>query len=254
MVFQAIISILKLFLEMAKVELMKLMAIENITGRIVLKSGLHIGAGDTEMHIGGTDNPIIKHPHTLEPYIPGSSLKGKVRSLLELRSGLMAVSKGEPLQIKHLRKAEGQQREQGARIVKLFGCSGAEGEAMAAYGPTRVAFADCPLHPDWREFAAGKRLSLVEVKSENSINRIQGTALNPRFTERVPATAEFTFAVSLKRFEDDGEDLLDTLLAGLKLLELDALGGSGSRGYGRVRLVFDREDLRERFEKIDPFA
>jgi CRISPR-associated protein Csm3 len=62
---------------------MQLMNIKKIKGRIVLKSGLHIGAGDTEMHIGGTDNPVIKHPLTQEPYIPGSSLKGKVRSLLE---------------------------------------------------------------------------------------------------------------------------------------------------------------------------
>ena len=76
---------------------MKLMTIKEITGKITLRSGLHIGAGDMEMKIGGTDNPVIKHPHTDEPYIPGSSLKGKVRSLLEMRSGLMAKTDGKPL-------------------------------------------------------------------------------------------------------------------------------------------------------------
>ena len=233
---------------------MKLLNIESITGTIVLRSGLHIGAGDAEMRIGGTDNPIVKHPHTLEPYIPGSSLKGKVRSLLELRSGLMGKSGGAPLQIKHLDEIDGALRERGELIIKLFGSSGAEGEALEEYGPSRAAFADCPIHPQWRERAAAKRLSLVEVKSENSINRIQGTALDPRFTERVPAGVEFAFVISLKRFEGDGDTLLDTLLTGLKLLELDALGGNGSRGYGRVRLVFDRDDIGERFEKIDPFA
>jgi len=73
---------------------MKLAAVKEICGKIILKSGLHIGAGDTEMRIGGTDNPVIKHPHTMEPYIPGSSIKGKVRSLLEMRSGFMANTQG----------------------------------------------------------------------------------------------------------------------------------------------------------------
>ena len=74
---------------------MRLTAIKILEGKITLKSGLHIGSGDMEMHIGGTDSPVIKHPHTLEPYIPGSSLKGKVRSLLEMESGLMIYTDGD---------------------------------------------------------------------------------------------------------------------------------------------------------------
>ena len=74
---------------------MKLLSIKKLQGKITLKSGLHIGSGNMEMHIGGTDSPVIKHPHTLDPYIPGSSLKGKVRSLLEEESGLMIYTKGE---------------------------------------------------------------------------------------------------------------------------------------------------------------
>jgi CRISPR-associated protein Csm3 len=73
---------------------MQLVDIAEIKGKIIVKTGLRIGAGDTEMRIGGLDNPIIKHPHTLEPYIPGSSLKGKVRSLLEMKSGLMGQDRG----------------------------------------------------------------------------------------------------------------------------------------------------------------
>jgi CRISPR/Cas system CMR subunit Cmr6 (Cas7 group RAMP superfamily) len=65
---------------------------KKLEGAIILKSGLHIGSGNMEMHIGGTDSPVIKHPHTLEPYIPGSSLKGKIRSLLEMASGLVPVA------------------------------------------------------------------------------------------------------------------------------------------------------------------
>jgi CRISPR-associated protein Csm3 len=74
---------------------MKLKEIKKLEGTITLKSGLHIGSGNMEMKIGGTDSPVIKHPHTLEPYIPGSSLKGKVRSLLEMESGLVLFASKE---------------------------------------------------------------------------------------------------------------------------------------------------------------
>ena len=66
---------------------MKLTNIVEIKAKLVLETGLHIGAGDSEMHIGGIDNSVIKHPITQSPYIPGSSLKGKIRTLLEWRSG-----------------------------------------------------------------------------------------------------------------------------------------------------------------------
>jgi len=231
---------------------MQLIDIKEIKGKIILKSGLHIGAGDTEMHIGGTDNPVIKHPHTQEPYIPGSSLKGKVRSLLEMKSGLMVRTNGRPVQAALLKKLNGYEREECEKILKLFGSSGAEGEEIAKIGPTRVSFADCLLNDAWRRKAREERLSHFEVKSENSINRIQGTAENPRFTERVPAGVTFDFSVSLKMLGEEN-DLFDYLMTGLKLLEMDALGGSGSRGYGKIRLLFNDEEIKKNFEDINPF-
>ncbi|MBW2037798.1 MAG: type III-A CRISPR-associated RAMP protein Csm3, partial [Deltaproteobacteria bacterium] len=120
-------------------------------------------------------------------------------------------------------------------------------------GPTRVSFADCPLSDEWREKVRDERLGLVELKSENTINRIKGTAENPRFTERVPAGTEFDFKVSLKILSDKEEALFDYLLFGLKLLEMDSLGGNGSRGYGKIRFEFDDEDIRNKFESIKPF-
>ena len=116
---------------------MKLIGIKEIKGKIVLKSGLHIGAGDTEMKIGGTDNPVIKHPHTMEPYIPGSSLKGKVRSLLEMRSGLMGQTKGEPLSLSDLRGLEGKQKGDCESILKIFG-SRMFFKSQACYNGTRL--------------------------------------------------------------------------------------------------------------------
>lgn len=234
---------------------MRLVAITEVKGKIILKSGLHIGAGDTEMRIGGTDNPVIKHPHTQEPYIPGSSLKGKVRSLLEMRSGLMMKTGGNPVSLKTLSKNEltDEQKRECEKILKLFGASGADGEGTDSLGPTRVSFADCPLDGDWKKKAAERHLSLTEVKSENSINRIKGMAENPRFSERVPADTVFSFSVTLKQLGQESE-LVEYLLEGLKLLEMDALGGSGSRGYGRIHFDFEDQRIKQRFEEITPLG
>ena len=235
-------------------EAMKLVNIKQITGKIILETGLHIGAGDIEMHIGGTDNPVVKHPFTHEPYIPGSSLKGKVRSLLELKSGLLPKNHDpkKPLSAKILENLSKDEKQEAERILKLFGTSGADSEAKKDLGPTRVSFADCFLTKECREKAQKGEIVLTEVKAENSINRITGTAENPRFTERVPAGVEFSFCITLKEFEDD-QGLEDLLLQGLKLLQHDALGGSGSRGYGRVRFEFDNPELQEKFDQINPF-
>ncbi|PIE68200.1 MAG: type III-A CRISPR-associated RAMP protein Csm3 [Deltaproteobacteria bacterium] len=234
---------------------MKLTGVKEYTGKIILRSGLHIGAGDAEMHIGGTDNPVIKHPHTLEPYIPGSSLKGKIRFLLELRSGLIGKRKkvdGSPLSLKDFRDAQGEERAACAAILKLFGISGADQDDAGEIGPSRASFADCALEPEWRKNAFENNRVLTEVKSENSIDRIKGTALNPRFTERVPADTHFSFSITVKQMEGD-EDLENILFQGLKLLELDTLGGSGSRGYGRVVFLFNESEDQNRYESTTPF-
>jgi len=230
---------------------MKLLRIKEITGKITLKSGLHIGAGDMEMKIGGTDNPVIKHPHTQDPFIPGSSLKGKVRSLLEMRSGLMAKTGGSPLKPSHLKDCSEREKAEGEKILRLFGSSGADDPGLAELGPTRVSFADAFINDHWKRDADRNQLPLTEVKSENSINRIKGTAENPRFTERVVSGCEFDFRISLKEFEDDA-NLEDFLIEGLRLLQMDALGGNGSRGYGKVEFSFDDQRLQEKFDQITP--
>jgi CRISPR-associated protein Csm3 len=230
---------------------MQLTKIISIQSDLRLLTGLHIGAGDGEMHIGGVDNPVIRHPITNIPYIPGSSLKGKIRSLLEWRSG--AVQEG-PLGWKERDKPNV------LPILQLFGIGGSEqlnAEDARVIGPTRLSFWDCFLKDDWVSRMKEDNLSLVEVKSENSINRISGTATNPRQTERIPAGAVFAFRASFKRLDTDKEDLLNTVLAGLKLLEMDSLGGSGSRGYGKVKfekLAVDGEDCIEKLNGTNPFA
>lgn len=234
---------------------MRLREIREFTGKITLKSGLHIGAGETEMRIGGTDNPVVKHPYTLEPYIPGSSLKGKVRALLEMKSGLMRLTGGKPFSASDLRECKtDEERSEGKKILKLFGASGADEEQLKEIGPTRVSFADAFLRDEWKKEVLEKQhASFTEIKAENSINRIKGTAEHPRFTERVPAGAEFAFCITLKVMEDEDEELEEYLLKGLRLLQMDSLGGNGSRGYGRIAITFDNEEIQQRFEQADPF-
>ena len=235
---------------------LKLKAIKTLSGKIILKSGLHIGAGNTEMHIGGMDNPVIKHPHTNDPYIPGSSLKGKIRSLLELKCGLVPYADGGgPVNNSTLKKVKGNGclEENCLAILKLFGSSGSEADETGSIGPTRLLFSDCYLDERWKKMAGDRRYLLTEEKSENSINRISGTAANPRFTERVPEGTVFSFCLSCRILKEGDEAIFEKyVLDGLKLLELDALGGSGSRGYGRVKvtdLSMDGEAWQEKLDK-----
>ncbi len=204
---------------------MKLKEIIKISGIIKLLSGLHIGAGDSALEIGGLDQPIIKHPITGEPYIPGSSLKGKIRSLLELKYGkfindLNAKNYGGPCNCGN------------CLICKVFGvgASNKSGEA----GPTRLLVRDAFMTEEWKEKFKNGELSL-EIKYENTINRITGTAEHPRPLERVPAGVEFEFNMSVRIYDQDNEDeILSLIKQGMALLQLDALGGNGSRGCGHI--------------------
>ena len=231
---------------------MKLTNIVEIKAKLVLETGLHIGAGDSEMHIGGIDNSVIKHPITQSPYIPGSSLKGKIRTLLEWRSGAVQNA---PLTVKDITKNP----EEVKNILRLFGISGDtknSEQEVAEIGVSRLAFWDCALDSDWEKAIRDDNQLLTEAKSENTIDRITSltTGGGVRQTERVPAGAEFDFKLMLRQFEGDKPELLELVLKGLKLLELDSLGGSGSRGYGKVKFIELTVDGETRnLDDIKPF-
>jgi len=212
---------------------MKLQNIKEIKATIIVKSGLHIGGSNDEIKIGGIDNPVIKNPLTNEPYIPGSSLKGKIRSLIEWQYGAM-TSDGKPADITK------NDNEVVKQIVKLFGNGSTIKNNVLAkeIGPTRVSFNDCLL---LNKEELLEKNALTEEKIEVTINRLTGSVGGggPRHMERVPSGAKFDFGVTLLEFEEDSN--LEAILAlGMKLLELTNLGGNGSRGYGKIE-----------FEKIE---
>ena len=216
---------------------MKIKNIKEIKATLKVKTGLHIGGSKDEIKIGGIDNPIIKNPLTNEPYIPGSSLKGKIRSLLEWQLGIVENS-GSPVsavETKNNQQVKKINFEEIKPLVKLFGNGTTIKEPSIAkeIGPTRVSFGDCNL---LNKDSLLEKNALTEEKVEVKIDRLTGSVGKggPRHMERVPSGAEFDFGVSLIEFESDSEDFEAILALGFKLLELTNLGGSGSRGYGKV--------------------
>lgn len=214
------------------------MKIVKLTGMVELLSGLHIGGGDDTMKIGGVDNQVIKDINTDKPYIPGSSLKGKMRSLLEWHYGLVGFSDGNPFSAKYMGGAFPKEREGEAIILmQLFGSSIVKddekilNEKNIDLGITRISVGDCKLIEKDGEIVS-------EAKYENVIDRQKGTALNPRQTERVPAGVKFEFSIRVKVLDNNEEESLKQMVEkGLDLVQDDYLGGNGSRGYGRVQFV-----------------
>ncbi len=208
------------------------MKIVNIKGQIELLSGLHIGGGDDTMKIGGIDNGVIKDINTDKPYIPGSSLKGKMRSLLEWNIGVVGIGDGGPFHSKLLNDAmfgDSKKREEALTLLKLFGNGKSDDKFNEITPITRISVGDCVLVE-----IDGQHTS--EAKYENVIDRKTGTASNPRQTERVPAGVKFDFDIRVKVLEEDNEEALISMVKnGLDLVANDYLGGSGSRGYGRVK-------------------
>ncbi len=203
---------------------MKLIETKVVKGTIVLETGLHIGGSKSSLDIGGLDSPVIKTPQGV-PYIPGSSLKGKIRSLLGIKEGSVDVLNDSDL------------------LVKMFGTSAKGKETIS-----RLIFRDALLdQQDFNKVFIEKNAILdtkfTEAKYENTIDRKSGTTKRGglRQIERVPAGARFTFEVVVNRYEDNGkqdDDFSVKLKEGFKMLEDNYLGGSGSRGYGKVKIVY----------------
>ncbi len=188
-----------------------------IEGTIELKTGLHIGGDDSFSAIGAIDSPVVRDPLTRNPIIPGSSLKGKMRSLLAREKGTIPADKTEGFE------------NDCYEIKRLFGSSSKTSNAKGTgIQMSRLQFSDC--------FLINKEnLSQVfENKFENTIDRLTCVA-NPRQIERVVRGAQFKFEL-IYNVEDVSQVLEDfeNINKAFELLRNDYLGGGGTRGSGRV--------------------
>ncbi len=197
-----------------------------VTAELTCVTGCHVGGSKDVLEIGGMDNPVIRHPLTQRPYLPGSSLKGKFRSLLEAAEGKGAD--GEPCRC----------AQPTCRVCRYFG---PHRNPRHQLNPTRFLFRDAFLTPASQETleAAYEHMGLfyAEEKFENTINRKTHVAANPRVQERVPAGTTFNFVLGVRVYKgDDKARIRATIEEMVAMAEHDAIGGGGSRGSGQIRL------------------
>ncbi len=196
-----------------------------IIGKVIAETGLMIGSSSSALEIGGTDKQIIRNPVDRKPYIPGSSLKGKMRSLLEISRGTVEKD-GSPTQSPRHEAAQ------------LFGHINRNAEKKQQ--PSRLIVRDGMITEESLKKLNNTELLYTEVKAENTINRITAEA-NPRFFERVPRSAEFDLNMTLNVFEAENERTsLDLVYECLRLIQDDYLGGGGSRGNGQVKFKLEK--------------
>ncbi len=190
-----------------------------IRGKIEAATGLHIGGSGTTLDIGGLGLGVIKTPQGI-PFIPGSSIKGKLRSLAARKhNGAVDVA------------------DDSKEVVRIFGQGGDKREAE---NPTRLQVSDSSLDQKQfkQDFAILGGALWTEVKTENSIDRKSGAAQHPRQIERVPAGAKFSFEFIYNVFNlDEEKEDVENILSYMRILQDDYLGGQGSRGYGKVKFV-----------------
>ena len=196
-----------------------------IDGTITALTGIHIGGTNQQMGIGGPDDLVIRNPLSQKPIIPGSSLKGKMRALLELSMGKYGKD-----------GVVGNDDD----ITKLFGKSGGDDSSHAS----RLLVRDAEMHIENEEDWNDTDMLYTEAKTEVVINRLTSKA-TPRTFERVPAGAKFIFEMVVNVVCEDNEvnekakELCELLAQGIKLVQDDALGGHGSRGYGQIKVQVD---------------
>ncbi|MEM6966150.1 MAG: type III-A CRISPR-associated RAMP protein Csm3 [Bacteroidota bacterium] len=246
---------------------MKLIGKIIFSGKITTETGLHIGGSKSSLAIGGIDNNVIKSAKG-QPYIPGSSLKGKLRSLLARAEGSLFFSTdSKEKEIKYVKEQMGKVNKNDkevlernlkiidqpnntdqdfTHIMELFGYSG--DADIKDINSTRLLVRDAFLaNEDDSIFLDG----YTQSKWENVINRRTGTAEHPRQMERVPKGSAFEYEIVYNIFSDAVQHDLQKLnhhikciAMALKLLQNDGLGGQISRGYGKVSISNNKPRLK----------
>ncbi|HUN17394.1 MAG TPA: type III-A CRISPR-associated RAMP protein Csm3 [Saprospiraceae bacterium] len=212
---------------------MKLIGKNKFLGTIELRTGLHIGDSKESADIGGLDSPVVRRKDNNQPYIPGSSLKGKMRCLLEQLEGATEVGNGSLI------------------LNKLFGIiekKNKDKEIIREAELSRLIVRDCYMDNKSVEMLNNTNIDTdmpyTEIKFENTIDRLKGAAKNGglRNIERIPAGVIFNFEIILNRYENDEPEIEKLLHKGISILNSDYLGGSGTRGYGHILMEITKKE------------
>lgn len=213
-----------------------MLKIYKVTFDLELMTGLHIGGSSDTFDIGGADSTVIKNPLTHEPYIPGSSIKGKLRSLLTQKYGKFNEKEKDIVF---------EDDEEGKTMRNLFEPVDYGNDSIQV---SKAIFRDALLTDESRanlEKHLGSGV-YTEIKAENKIPLLKRKDESPRFIERVPAGAVFGGEILLQVFDEDNEeDFKAKLKEAINMLELNYLGAGGTRGYGKVKV-----DIKEDFEEV----
>ena len=187
-----------------------------ISGQIEVITGLHIGSGGEFSAIGAVDSPVVRDPKTSLPIIPGSSIKGKLRSLLSRHfSGVIRIE------------------DDVYQVNRLFGSSTAKDEQDRLI-EARLQISDAFFNVSSIKELSEREVSFTETKYENTISRVSSVA-NPRQIERVVRGSMFDLEIVYNVFnQEELEEDFNNIELAFNLLENDYLGGGGTRGSGRV--------------------
>ena len=212
-----------------------------IWGLIETVTGLHIGGTEVGIAIGGVDNTVIRNGLDGVPYIPGSSLKGKMRSLLErVYKGdkLFAIIKGKDDK-QHIRihMCEDTAAYEECFVCNIFGIlpEKVRGSCMPTRLIVRDAVMDKPM-ADRLRASHYNDMPMTQVKTEVVLDRITSQA-TPRQIERVPAGVEFKYELVFNVYKESDLDYLQRVAEAMDFVEQDYIGGQGSRGYGQIRFA-----------------
>ncbi len=232
--------------------------IKNIiwNGTIKVVTGLHIGGSKESVQIGGTDSPVIttkllyqdnktQSEKVIEiPYIPGSSIKGKIRSLLELAYDSSPKKD-------NILKLFGYAKNENSSKTDNSGYSENESSSKTDNSITRLIVRDAFPTKEWIDKVA-KNEAITEIKGENRIDKITSMA-DPRFIERVVPDVTFELTFIIRIFNGDSEkDFLTLLEEGIRMLEDSYLGGQGSRGYGKIKIEMNNQPEHKTLKEYEP--
>lgn len=257
--------------------------------RVKTLTGLRIGGRKETVEIGDVDLSVIKDPITELPYIPGSSLKGKLRSLVEKINNMFGYYEKENVQnqqeiddfinkIKNKQEKPKNPEEPFGINIKIKKPTNPEETSdiniktkdyenyiltkLVKEFPIIRMFgnhkSDIGIEPRLiiRDLICMNKNKdeIYEIKPENIVDRVRGRAQHPREIERVRKGVEFTGEIVYRLYgwdilseeeviQQTLEDMNKLKQAIIYLMKYDYLGGSGTRGYGKVALWIDKIEI-----------